>query len=165
MTTAVVICWELWLQQVPHANPRPQLNIIFDGSLKAANHWMQQLITPMHLLHLAFFINIWSAITTDKWVLSVIHSGYRVCIPIPSKTPFPTSSTQPLSWEHCQTRNAISLTLGSNTAGSCSVSREGFYSTNFLISKKKGGWRAILNLCYLKTVFANSSFVWSHWHL
>ncbi|KAG6939132.1 hypothetical protein G0U57_003101, partial [Chelydra serpentina] len=83
-----------------------------------------------------------------------INSGWMtfdmiVCMPTYSKKNLPTLLQGSLSREYSQTRGELFTPARSGRTHPSSVPREKVYLIYFLISKKKGGWRPILNLCHI----------------
>ena len=95
---------------------------------------------------LTHFLPFWEMITTDPWVLNVIRQGYSLeLLRIPRfngihRTPVRDGGSA-LSDEVvdlCEKSAVRPIPLGQE--------REGFYSTYFIVPKKDGGLRPILNL-------------------
>ena len=96
---------------------------------------------------LSHFLPFWQGITTDKWVLSVVQFGYQIDLlsPPPSMSP-----------RYTRLRDGEDVLLAEVTEMLAKGAVEvippeqqiatGFYSTYFLVPKKDGGIRPILNL-------------------
>ena len=97
---------------------------------------------------LAHFAQDWAKITDDKWVLSVIRDGYRIpFLERPILSPNPVFFQQPLS-QHLEEEVASLLSKGAveEIMPQC----PGHYSRIFLVPKKNGKLRLIIDLSVLK---------------
>ena len=96
---------------------------------------------------LAHFAQDWAKITDDKWVLSVIRDGYRIpFLERPILSPDPVFFQQPLS-QHLEEEVASLLSKGAveEIIPEC----PGHYSRIFLVPKKNGKLRLIIDLSAL----------------
>ena len=105
------------------------------------------------LLH---FPQAWSRITDDPWILSVVRHGYV----IPLSQPPPLSSTPiNLTSDHPFLPQAVQMLVDKGAVERVQNPHSpGFYSRLFLVPKKDGTWRPILDLSHLNTFVANDSF-------
>ena len=96
------------------------------------------------------FAGQWERVTQDPWVLETVAKGYKIeftgkprLTTVPRWTPVPRSRARKAALEDgldkLLAKKAIRL-VGPPPA------EPGFYSTLFLVEKKSGGWRPILNL-------------------
>ncbi|XP_064412326.1 uncharacterized protein LOC135355709 [Latimeria chalumnae] len=97
---------------------------------------------------LSAFLPAWEAITTDQWVLEVIRSGYAIQFKesLPDSSPsLPRLSDSAKAPDQVV---ALELELASRAVEPVPEDQEGtgFYSRYFLIPKKSGGFRPILDL-------------------
>ena len=96
---------------------------------------------------LAHFAQDWAKITDDKWFLSVIRNGYRIpFLERPILSPDPVFFQQPLS-QHLEEEVANLLSKGAveEIIPEC----PGHYSRIFLVPKKNGKLRLIIDLSVL----------------
>ena len=96
---------------------------------------------------LAHFAQNWAEITDDKWVLSVVRKGYRILfLKHPILSADPVFFQQPLS-QHLEEEVASLLSKGAveEIIPEC----PGYYSRIFLVPKKNGKLRLIIDLSVL----------------
>jgi hypothetical protein len=99
---------------------------------------------------LAAFAKEWKGITKDKFILNIIKNGYAIEF---SSTP-PVSNFQPtLTLPHPEINQETMLTEIRKLVEKGAVEEvptqqrgKGFYSNLFLVTKKSGGFRPVLNL-------------------
>ena len=105
---------------------------------------------------LAHFAQDWAKITDDKWVLSVIRDGYRIpFLERPILSPDPVFFQQPLS-QHLEEEVASLLSKGAveEIIPEC----PGHYSRIFLVPKKNGKLRLIIDLSALSHFVYTQTF-------
>ena len=105
---------------------------------------------------LAHFAQDWAKITDDKWVLSVIRDGYRIpFLERPILSPDPVFFQQPLS-QHLEEEVASLLSKGAveEIIPEC----PGHYSRIFLVPKKNGKLRLIIDLSALNHFVYTQTF-------
>lgn len=98
------------------------------------------------------FLDVWREVTTDEWVLQVIEVGYHPSF----HTPPPMAAlpvvfsppTNPERWERLNEEVGTLLEKGAVLEVPDPVG-PGFYSNLFLVPKKTGGWRPVINLSRL----------------
>ena len=99
---------------------------------------------------LCHFAKEWHAVTEDVWLRATVRDGYRVEFTgtcpvsfVPVWTPVPSSHDAMIALE-----KGLSDLLLKRAVVAIDPLREppGFFSTMFLVRKKSGGWRPILNL-------------------
>ena len=97
---------------------------------------------------LAHFVEKWEEITDNKWVLSIVQNGFRIpFIKIPPLSPVPIRMSQSSSpflreeIENLLNKRAVERVQNPGTPG--------FYSRIFLVPKKNGKFRLILDLSLL----------------
>ena len=111
---------------------------------------------------LRHFADQWAALTDDQWLLSVIRDGYKLDfhqLPPLSSNPFAFNRTR-------QNRNQTALLTAVDSLLEKGAVRlvnpdragPGFYNHFFLVAKKSGGWRPILNLTGLNRFIRQSTF-------
>ena len=93
---------------------------------------------------LAHFAQDWAKITDNKWVLSVIRDGYRIpFLERPILSPDPVFFQQPLS-QHLE--EEVSSLLSKGAVEEIIPECPGHYSRIFLVPKKNGKLRLIIDL-------------------
>ena len=105
---------------------------------------------------LAHFAQNWAKITDDKWVLSVIRNGYRIpFLERPILSPDPVFFQLPLS-QHLEEEVASLLSKGAveEIIPEC----PGHYSRIFLVPKKNGKLRLIIDLSVLNHFVYTQTF-------
>ncbi|XP_053195327.1 LOW QUALITY PROTEIN: uncharacterized protein LOC128379724 [Scomber japonicus] len=98
--------------------------------------------TPQHLAH-------WRQCTRCPWVLNTLESGYRLQFrtrPPPFPGIVPTLLSNRADCQSLVTEVSALLKKGAITPVPSGEMHQGFYSTYFLVPKKDGGLRPILNL-------------------
>ena len=108
---------------------------------------------------LTHFLTEWESITSDKWVLDLIREGYKLeFIRKPSfrgikETVVPSCQTMLLEKEieNLLSKNAIERVQKKDTM-------KGFYSTLFLVPKKNGKMRPVINLRPLNRYLVKKHF-------
>nr|XP_025045344.1 uncharacterized protein LOC112547415 [Pelodiscus sinensis] len=122
----------------------------FDLLVEDANQLPIVSTEAHHLFHhhLRSFYHHWSTITTDRWVLKVVQSGLSIpFLSIPSTTPpSPSLFRDPSHEKLLEQEVQRLLTIGAIEGVPKQFWGKGFYSRYFLIPKKSGGWRPILDL-------------------
>ena len=111
---------------------------------------------------LRHFAKSWQEVTHDHWVLSVVRNGYSLEFTSPPPVTFYPPRFLQVSALHASVleetvqgllaKNAIRLIDPASSA-------PGFYNHMFLVPKKTGGWRPILNLRGLNKFLKVESFV------
>ena len=105
---------------------------------------------------LAHFAQNWAEITDDKWVLSLVRKGYRILfLERPNLSPNPIFFQQPLS-QHLEEEVASLLSKGAveEIIPEC----PGYYSRIFLVPKKNGKFRLIIDLSVLNHFVYTQTF-------
>ena len=105
---------------------------------------------------LAHFAQNWAKITDDKWVLSFVRKGYRIpFLERPILSPDPVFFQQPLS-QHLEEEVASLLSKGAveEIIPEC----PGYYSRIFLVPKKNGKLRLIIDLSVLNHFVHTQTF-------
>lgn len=106
---------------------------------------------------ISLFAHVWSRLTLDPWVLSTVSEGFRlefVADPVQSfiQPNAPMDATQ---HECCQKEVLLLLEKGAVVR---TDQDDGFISGIFLIPKRSGGYRPIINLKGLNTFLAAHKF-------
>ena len=105
---------------------------------------------------MAHFAQDWAKITDDKWVLSVIRDGYRIPFQErPILSPNPVFFQQPLS-QHLEEEVASLLSKGA--VEEIILECPGHYSRIFLVPKKNGKLRLIIDLSVLNHFVYTQTF-------
>ena len=106
---------------------------------------------------LAHFVEKWEEITDNKWVLSIVRHGFRIPfskIPLLSSVPIRMSqSSSPFLREEIENllnKRAVERVQNPGTPG--------FYSRIFLVPKKNGKLRLIVDLSLLNRYIKKQSF-------
>ncbi|CAG2208128.1 unnamed protein product [Mytilus edulis] len=115
--------------------------------------------TPLSQLpvggRLTHFLKKWISITSDCWVLSVIRGGLTLQFkeqPPLSPVPIPLSNTRdPQKFLLLSTEVETLLTKRAVEEVPVSSIDPGFYSRLFLVSKKTGGMRPVIDLSILNS--------------
>ena len=105
---------------------------------------------------LAHFQNRWGEKTEDSWVLSVIRKGYKIPFvnkPFLSPTPIFLQQTESLALVE-----EVSKLLHKGAVEKIEPEGPGFYSRIFLVPKKNGKLRLIIDLSRLNTFLDIQSF-------
>ena len=105
---------------------------------------------------LAHFAQNWARITADKWVLSVIRNGYRIpFLERPILSLDPVFFQQPLS-QHLE--EEVSSLLSKGAVEEIIPECPGHYSRIFLVPKKNGKLRLIIDLIVLNHFVYTQTF-------
>ncbi|MCG7869756.1 MAG: hypothetical protein JAY74_25725 [Candidatus Thiodiazotropha taylori] len=105
---------------------------------------------------MAHFQNRWGEITEDSWVLSVVKKGYKIPFiskPLLSPTPIFLHQTESRSLEE-----EVNKLLLKGAVEMIKPEGPGFYSRIFLVPKKNGKLRLIIDLSRLNTFLEVQSF-------
>lgn len=104
---------------------------------------------------LAHFLDQWEKITTDPWVLSIIRGGLDLQFKRPpplSASPIPfTTSADPHKILLLDSEVSMLLQKAAIELVSTTALDPGFYSRIFLVPKKTGGMRPVIDLSVLNT--------------
>lgn len=119
---------------------------------------------PPHLAggRLLHFAHIWEASTSDKWVLTTLRHGYLIDfynLPHDHFVPSPMSQRHK---KHKLMLQAIDhlLQIGAIEQVPSSETYKGCYSILFIVPKKDGSWRAILDLKWVNKFARKRRSVW-----
>ena len=105
---------------------------------------------------LAHFAQNWAKITDDKWVLSLVRNGYRIpFLERPILSPDPIFFQQPRS-QHLEEEVASLLSKGA--VEEIILECPGYYSRIFLVPKKNGKLRLIIDLSLLNHFVHTQTF-------
>ena len=105
---------------------------------------------------LAHFAQNWAEITDDKWVLSVVRKGYRIpFLKHPILLPDPVFFQQPLSQ---QLEEEVASLLSKGAVEEIIPECPGYYSRIFLVPKKNGKLRLIIDLSVLNHFVYTETF-------
>ena len=105
---------------------------------------------------LAHFAQNWAEITNDEWVLSLIRKGYRIPFKErPILSPDPTFFQQPLS---PQLEEEVASLLSKGAVEEIIPECPGYYSRIFLVPKKNGKLRLIIDLSVLNHFVYTETF-------
>ena len=102
------------------------------------------------------FAEAWESITQDQWVLQIVREGYVIPFrhkPPLSLSPIPFTSGHPALPQAIQAlleKGAVERVLQPDSPG--------FYSRIFLVPKKTGGWRPVIDLSTLNSYIDVRSF-------
>lgn len=113
---------------------------------------------------LRFFSKAWEKITSDAWTRSVIRSGYRIQFrvrPRLRRLPLSHMLTIPSDQEKLRVlQNEIKAMLQKQAIERVTDRHNpsGFFSRLFLVRKKKGGWRPIIDLSHLNRSIVSPHF-------
>ena len=105
---------------------------------------------------LSHFLEAWQNITDDSWTLQIIKEGFT--IPLEVKPPL---SKQPinLTADHPYLLQALNSLLEKGAVERVTnIHSPGFYSRLFLVPKKDGAWRPIIDLSKLNQFLTKESF-------
>ena len=98
------------------------------------------------LLH---FAKEWEKITQDQWILSLVREGYM--IPFVQKPPLTSSPIQLTSGHPCLPEVIQALIDKGAVERVLQPGTPGFYSRVFLVPKKNGSWRPVIDLSSLNS--------------
>ena len=105
---------------------------------------------------LAHFAQNWAEITDDKWVLSVVRKGYRIpFLKHPILSPDPVFFQQPLSQ---QLEEEVASLLSKGAVEEIIPESPGYYSRIFIVPKKNGKLRLIIDLSVLNHFVYTQTF-------
>ena len=105
---------------------------------------------------LAHFVQNWAEITDDEWVLSLIRKVYRMPFKErPILSPDPTFFQQPLSQ---QLEEEVASLLSKGAVEEIIPECPGYYSRIFLVPKKNGKLRLIIDLSVLNHFVYTQTF-------
>ena len=105
---------------------------------------------------LAHFAQNWAEITDDEWVLSLIRKGYRIPFKEPPiLSPASTFFQQPLSQ---QLEEEVASLLWKGAVEEIIPECPGYYSRIFLVPKKNGKLRLIIDLSVLNHFVYTETF-------
>ena len=105
---------------------------------------------------LSLFLKEWRSITNDTWTLSIIEEGYSLqfkSIPPLSNTPLHFHYQHPALSEVVESlleKNAVERVTNPKSPG--------FYSRLFLVPKKNGSWRPVIDLSTLNKFIIPEKF-------
>ena len=105
---------------------------------------------------LAHFAQNWAKITDDKWVLSLVRKGYRILfLEHLILSPNPVFFQQPLSQ---QLEEEVASLLSKGAVEEIIPESPGYYSRIFLVPKKNGKLRPIIDLSVLNHFVYTQTF-------
>ena len=105
---------------------------------------------------LAHFAQNWAKITDDEWVLSLVRKGYRIpFLERPILSPHPVFFQQPLSQ---QLEEEVATLLSKGAVEEIIPECPGYYSRIFLLPKKNGKLRLIIDLSVLNHFVYTQTF-------
>ena len=105
---------------------------------------------------LAHFAQNWAKITDDKWVLSLVRKGYRIpFLERPILSPNPVFFQQPLSQ---QLEEEVASLFSKGAVEEIIPECPGYYSRVFLVPKKNGKLRLIIDLSVLNHFVYTQTF-------
>ena len=101
------------------------------------------------------FLKAWENITLDPWTLSIIRSGYRIQLSV-----LPYLSRVPPKWCTRMPQDSLKVQILREQVASllqkraieevnCTHPKRGFFSRLFLVKKRSGGWRPVIDLSRL----------------
>jgi len=109
---------------------------------------------------LQYFKSSWVKIKQDPWVLETIQ-GYRVPFSQRPYQPYPPRALTHYQAEEALMQQEIHSMLEKDAIGETTPRGHGFLSTIFLVPKKDGGQRPVINLKSLnKFVYTQSTSKW-----
>ena len=147
-----------WLQDAPIQQVQWLLPVpLVDLPLEGMYCLKEEIPVACRLVH---FLSFWvEVIQADHWVLEIIRQGYSIELVRTHRfhrvqnTPVPRDGMELLSSEVEDL-----LRKGAIVQTPLVQGRSGYYSTYFLVPKKDGSLRPILNLKYFNLNVSNSSF-------
>lgn len=99
---------------------------------------------------LSFFGDAWSRLSADSWILSTVMDGYHIeMVDLPLQEKIPTGCIMSQDMEAVCDQEIKLLLQKSAIVRIASDKTDGFISNLFVIPKKSGGWRPIINLNHL----------------
>ena len=124
----------------------------------------RDIIIPLHAGRIKGFIENWSLVTQDPWVLQVVQGFQLPLVDHPTQTltppelKFPTDQTKLITAEVHELLGKGAISLVQGDAG-------GFISQIFIVPKKDGGYRSVINLRALNNYILEEHFKMEGFHM
>jgi len=104
-----------------------------------------EVTSPLVAGRLGMFIDTWKVLTSDLWVLQAVK-GFRIpFVSLPNQDILPTAPVFPPE-QAAQIKGELRLLLEKGVVAPVPDSQGGFYSNLFLVPKKNGQIRPVINL-------------------
>ena len=107
---------------------------------------------------ISLFLLNWKALTSDPWVIQTVEKGYIIPLtttPVQQSLPHPPHlSTTEISL----LEEEIQMLLEKQAVQKVPASTKGFYSNMFMVPKKDGGQRPVINLKHLNKFVKSEHF-------
>ena len=100
----------------------------------------------------------WKALSSDSWVLQTVTRGYHIPLIANPAQKFPPHSPHLTSGDVIVLEEEIHSLLQKQVIQQIPSSAEGFYSNMFLVPKKGGGQRPVINLKHLNKFVKSEHF-------
>ena len=126
---------------------------------EAIKHLDMSITCQQPAARLALFVGNWALITQDQWVLQAIQGYHLDLVSNPTQSRVPSQIQLPLDLRAAVTLE-VSKLLDKGVIAQATASPTGFTSQLFLVPKKDGGLRPVLNLKAL-----NRFIQWEHFQM
>ena len=108
---------------------------------------------------LSAFTTFWTAVTQDQWVLDLVKGGYKLeFASVPPFTGLVTTRPQPNVVTVLSEEVEALVAKAAVEAVPVALRQSGYYSTYFIVPKKDGGLRPILNLKWFNHYMMKKTF-------
>ena len=115
-------------------------------------------------VRMSFFLMAWEIKTSDIWTLSIMRSGYRIqlrVLPVSSKVVY-SYATGSYQDGHFEGRSSFLTSKQATEEVKDFHPTRGFYSRIFLVQKRSGGWRPVIDLSHLNQFVLCLISKWRH---
>ena len=107
---------------------------------------------------ISLFLTNWKALSLDSWVLQTVTRGYHIPLIADPVQKFPPHSPHLPLGDVMILEEEIHSLLQKQAIQQIPSSAEGFYSNMFLVPKKRGGQRPVINLKHLNKFVKSEYF-------
>ena len=107
---------------------------------------------------ISLFLANWKALSSDSWVLQTVTKGYRIPLTADPVQKFPPHSPYLPPGDVIILEEEIQSLLQKQAIQQVPTSAVGFYSNMFLVPKKGGGQRPVINLKHLNKFVKSEHF-------
>ena len=112
---------------------------------------------------ISLFQSNWKALSSDSWVLQIVTKGYHIPLISDPVQQFPPHNPPP--GDVTVLEEEIKSLLQKQAIQQVPTSAEGFYSNMFLVPKKGGGQRPVINLKHLNKFVKSEHFKMEGLHI
>jgi len=107
---------------------------------------------------ITLFLSNWKAITKDHWVLQTVSEGYHIPLRATPVQMIPPYNPHYSEREQTLLKEELEALLTKQAVQRVPTSQKGFYSNMFMVPKKDGGQRPVINLKALNTYVKTEHF-------